>query len=143
MAQGISTQKSAGFVNGRVVANGCKNVEEFTINLLGTAHAVRCDDGQTHARSKVEKFRITNFLSSFKVALEFNKYIVATINGGKATECLVRTNLTFATKHRCEWPFFTACKTDQAGRKFFQVFKGRCTFSLRSLAHLEARYELA
>ena len=113
MAQSISAQKPAGIVNCRVMSNGRKNVEEFTINLPGTAHTVCRNDRQTHARCNVEKFRIPNLLFSFEVSLEFNEYIVAAIDGGKAIECLACTNLAFATKSRCEWPFFSSGETDQ------------------------------
>src|ERR1700690_4362348 len=115
MAQGISTQKPPCIMNSGVMANGCKNVEEFTINLIGTAHTVRRDDGKTHARSNVEKLRIPGLLFPFEVTLEFNENIIAPVDGGEAINYFEGTNVTFATKRRCEWPFFSTSKTNQAG----------------------------
>ena len=53
-----------------------------------------------------------NFLFPFEVALEFNEYIVVAVDRGKTIECLECTNRAFATKSRCEWPFFSTSETD-------------------------------
>jgi hypothetical protein len=125
-----------------MVADGRKNVENFTLVLCGVTNAICREYGQTQAFGDAQRRLIASLFGTVAVALQLNIHIAAAKDFDELFYTLSPCGLAAAMECSGERALFSTRKTEQSVTKLRQVRHTRCPFALMRLTHFEARNEL-
>ena len=143
MPRGVNTQQMACHVQSRAVPNGGEDIHDLSILFMGIAHAVGGNDGQPARGCKAQQSLVPAFFLPQLMALEFDIYIVMTVDTRQTVQKLAGFLVTMAFKRCRKRTLITTCQADKARGEFFEVFECSRTFSLGCFTHFEACDQLA
>ena len=128
IALGIARQQSSGSCQSSFVAKSGEGIGEFAFARSGVIYAIGCEQRQMESVRDLNCDAVAVLFVAMKMALQFDKNILATENSGESFDRAMRFLHAAELQRRCQRPVIAAGKADQSIGMFLQLIFPHCAF---------------